>query len=162
MPTPRSCVVKTAMEPVRRNHCQIRRAKAEPADGYSAVMYQLKIASMYSEQNTRNRRNNAEHTRNRIRRYVSCNNRMWTSPITTWAQTAFKIQGLKSHSTTIQYRQLRRLTTSWRPINGLFFYRLGFSRDAKIHWGRVPLLFIYLLLFHSMLALVAFTSFSSF
>ena len=56
---------------------------------------------------------------------------MWTSPITTWAQTAFKIQRLKSHSTTIQYRQLRRLTTSWRPINGLFFHRLGFSRDAK-------------------------------
>ena len=170
MPTPRSCVVKTAMEPVRRNHCQIRRAKAELADGYSAVMYQLKIAVYIFRTRTGgtttkrwlNRRNNAENTRNPIRRYVSCNNRLWTSPITTWVQTAFKIQGLKSHSTTIQYRQLRRLTTSWRPINGLFFHRLGFSWDAKIHWGKVPILFIYLLLFHSMLALVAFTSFSSF
>ena len=62
MLTPRSCVVKTAMEPVRRNHCQIRRAKAEPADGYSAVMYQLKIASTYSEQEQERQPPNADST----------------------------------------------------------------------------------------------------
>ena len=62
MPTPRSCVVKTAMEPVRRNHCQIRRAKAEPADGDSAVMYQLKIASTYSEQEQERQPPNADST----------------------------------------------------------------------------------------------------
>ena len=62
MPTPRSCVVKTAMELVRRNHCQIRRAKAEPADGYSAVMYQLKIASTYSEQEQERQPPNADST----------------------------------------------------------------------------------------------------
>ena len=40
-PTPRSFVVKTAMGLVRRNHCQIRRAKAEPGDGCSTMMDQL-------------------------------------------------------------------------------------------------------------------------
>jgi len=61
-PTPRSCVVKTAMEPVRRNHCQIRRAKAEPVDGYSAVMDQLKIASTQSEQEQERQPPNADST----------------------------------------------------------------------------------------------------
>ena len=41
-----------------------------------------------------NRRNNAQHTRNRIRRHVTCNDRMWTAPITKWTQKAFKIQRL--------------------------------------------------------------------
>ena len=49
-PTPRSCVVKTAMGLVRHNHCHIRTAKAEPADGYSTVMDQLEIASTHSEE----------------------------------------------------------------------------------------------------------------
>ena len=49
-PTPRSYVVKTAVGPVRRNHWQIRRAKAESADGYSTVMDQLQIKSTHSEQ----------------------------------------------------------------------------------------------------------------
>ena len=48
-PKPRSCIVKTAIGPVRRNHCQIRRAKAEPTDGYGTVMDQLEIASTHSE-----------------------------------------------------------------------------------------------------------------
>ena len=34
-------VVKNALGPVRRNKCQIRRVKAEPADGYSTLMDQL-------------------------------------------------------------------------------------------------------------------------
>ena len=45
-----SSVVKTAMGQVHRNHCQIRRAKADSADGYSTVMDHLEIASTYSEQ----------------------------------------------------------------------------------------------------------------
>ena len=61
-PTPRSCVVKTAIGPVRHNHCQIRRAKAEPADGYSTVMDQLEIASTHSEQEQERQPPNADST----------------------------------------------------------------------------------------------------
>ena len=61
-PTPRSCVVKTAMGPVRRNNCQIRRAKAEPADGYSTVMEQLEIASTHSEKEQERQPPNADST----------------------------------------------------------------------------------------------------
>ena len=38
------------MGPVRRNHCQIRRAKTDPADGYSTVIDHLEIASTHSAQ----------------------------------------------------------------------------------------------------------------
>ena len=61
-PAPRSCVVETAMGPVRRNYCQIRRAKAKPADGYSAVMDQLEIASTHSEQEQERQPPNADST----------------------------------------------------------------------------------------------------
>lgn len=61
-PTPRSRVVKTAIGPVRHNHCQIRRAKAEPADGYSTVMDQLEIASTHSEQEQERQPPNADST----------------------------------------------------------------------------------------------------
>ena len=61
-PTPRSCMVKTAMGPVRRNHCQIRTAKAEPADGYSTVMDQLEIASTHSEEAQERQSPNADST----------------------------------------------------------------------------------------------------
>ena len=61
-PTPRSCVVKTAMGPIRRNHCQIRTAKEEPADGYTTVMDQLEIASTHSEQAQERQPPNADST----------------------------------------------------------------------------------------------------
>ena len=61
-PTPRSCVVKTAIGPVHHNHCQIRRAKAEPAGGYSTVMDQLEIASTHSEQEQERQPPNADST----------------------------------------------------------------------------------------------------
>jgi len=61
-PIPRSFVGKTAMGQVRRNHCQIRRAKAESADGYSTVMDQLEIASTYSEQEQERQPPNAVST----------------------------------------------------------------------------------------------------
>ena len=61
-PTPRSCVVKTAMGLVRRNHCQIRRAKAAPADRYNTVMGQLEIASTHSEQEQEKQPPNADST----------------------------------------------------------------------------------------------------
>ena len=61
-PTPRSCVGKTTMGQVRRNHCQIRRAKAESANGYSTVMDQLEIASTYSEQEQERQPPNAVST----------------------------------------------------------------------------------------------------
>ena len=50
------------MGPVHRNHCLIRRAKAEPADGYSTVMDQLEIASMHSEQEQERQPPNADST----------------------------------------------------------------------------------------------------
>ena len=62
-PTPRSCVVKTVMGPVRRHRCQIRRVKAEPADGYSIVIDQLEIASTHSEQEQEIQPPNADSTR---------------------------------------------------------------------------------------------------
>ena len=61
-PTPRSCVVKTAMGLVCHNHCQIRTAKAEPADGYSTVMDQLEIASAHSEEAQERQSPNADST----------------------------------------------------------------------------------------------------
>ena len=113
-PTPRSCVVKTAMGPVRRNYCQIRRAKAEPADGYSTVMYALRART--GETTTKlwlNRRKNTQHTQNRIRRHVTCNDRMYTAPITTWAQTqAFKIQRLRHVKKTVLIELVSETTTS--------------------------------------------------
>ena len=61
-PTPRSCVVKTAMGLVHRNHCQIRTVKAEPADGYSTVMDQLEIASTHSQDAQERQSPNADST----------------------------------------------------------------------------------------------------
>ena len=49
-PAPRSCLVSTAMGPVRRNHAQIREAKAEPAVGnYDEKLDRLETASLPSE-----------------------------------------------------------------------------------------------------------------
>ena len=45
---------------------------------------------------------------------------------------------------------INHITTSWRPINGLFFYIGEDSwRGAKIHWSKMPLLFIFLLFFNT-------------
>ena len=55
-------MVKTAMGPVRHNHCQIRTAKAEPADGYSTVMDQVEIASTHSEEAQERQSPNADST----------------------------------------------------------------------------------------------------
>ncbi|PFX22499.1 Receptor-type tyrosine-protein phosphatase F [Stylophora pistillata] len=49
-PTSRSCVVKTAMGPIRRSHAQIREARTEPAERHTTGMDQLEIASTHSEQ----------------------------------------------------------------------------------------------------------------
>lgn len=49
-PTLRSCVIKTAMGPIRRNHAQIREARTEPAERHTTGMDQLEIASTHSEQ----------------------------------------------------------------------------------------------------------------
>ena len=49
-PTSRSCLVKTAMGPVRRNHVQIWGARMEPAERKTIQMDQLEIASTHSEQ----------------------------------------------------------------------------------------------------------------
>ena len=48
-PTSRSCLVKTAMGPVRRNHAQIRGAKTEPAER-KIDMDHFEIAFTHSEQ----------------------------------------------------------------------------------------------------------------
>ena len=48
--TSRSCLVKTAMGPVRRNHVQIRGARTEPAERKTIEMDQLEVASTHSEQ----------------------------------------------------------------------------------------------------------------
>ena len=48
-PAPRSCLVSTAMRPVRRNHAQIREAKAEPVDNYDGKLYRFETASLPSE-----------------------------------------------------------------------------------------------------------------
>ena len=61
-PTPRFCAVKTGMGPVRYNHCQIRRAKAEQANGYSTVKDQLEIASTHSEQDQERQPPNVDST----------------------------------------------------------------------------------------------------
>ena len=61
-PTQRSCVVKTTIGSVRRDHCQITREKAELADGYSTVMDQLEIASTHSEQEQERQPPNADST----------------------------------------------------------------------------------------------------
>ena len=55
-------MVKTAMGPVFHNHCQIRRAKAEPADGYSTVTDQLEIASTHLEQDQERQPPNVDST----------------------------------------------------------------------------------------------------
>ena len=97
------------MGPVRCNHCQIRRAKTDPADGYSTVMDQLEIASTQSAQELERQPPSpqstgetfAQHTRIRIGRHGTCNDRVWTAPITTWAQTAFKIQRLRRVKNTV-------------------------------------------------------------
>ena len=49
-PTSRSCLVKTAMGSVRRNHVQIRGARTEPAERKTIEMDQLEVASTHSEQ----------------------------------------------------------------------------------------------------------------
>ena len=49
-PTSRSCLVKTAVGPVRRNHVQIRGARTEPAERKAIEMDQLEVASRHSEQ----------------------------------------------------------------------------------------------------------------
>ena len=49
-PTSRSCLVNTAMGPVRRTYAQIRGAKTEPAERNIIEMDQLEIASTHSEQ----------------------------------------------------------------------------------------------------------------
>ena len=49
-PTSRSCLVKTAMGPVRQNHVQIRGARTEPAERKTIEMDQLEVASTHSEQ----------------------------------------------------------------------------------------------------------------
>ena len=48
-PAPRSCLVSTAMGPVRRNHAQIREAKAEPVDNYGGRLDRFVTASLPSE-----------------------------------------------------------------------------------------------------------------
>jgi len=48
-PTPRSCLVSTAMGPVQRNHAQIRAAKAEPVDNYDGRLDRFETASLPSE-----------------------------------------------------------------------------------------------------------------
>ena len=48
-PAPRSCLVSTAMGPVRRNHAQIREAKAEPVDNYDGRLDRFETASLPSE-----------------------------------------------------------------------------------------------------------------
>ena len=48
-PAPRSCLVNTAMGPVRRNHAQIREAKAEPVDNYDGRLDRFETASLPSE-----------------------------------------------------------------------------------------------------------------
>ena len=50
------------MGPVRRKHCQIRRAKTDPADGYGTAMDQLEIASTQSAQELKRQPPNAEST----------------------------------------------------------------------------------------------------
>ena len=49
-PTLRSCVIKTAMGPVQRNHAQIREARTEPAERQTIGMDQLEIVSTHFEQ----------------------------------------------------------------------------------------------------------------
>ena len=48
--TSRSCLVKTAMGPVWRNHVQTRGARTEPAERKTIEMDQLEVASTHSEQ----------------------------------------------------------------------------------------------------------------
>ena len=48
-PAPSSCIVSTAVGPVRRNHAQIREAKAEPVDNYDRRFDQFETASLPSE-----------------------------------------------------------------------------------------------------------------
>ena len=48
-PAPSSCFVSTAVGPVRRNHGQIREAKAEPVDNYDRRFDQFETASLPSE-----------------------------------------------------------------------------------------------------------------
>ena len=49
-PTSRSCLVKTAVGPVRRNYVQIQGARTEPAERKTIEMDQLEVASTHSEQ----------------------------------------------------------------------------------------------------------------
>ena len=46
---PRSCLVSSAMGPVRRNHAQIREAKAEPVDNYDGRLDRFETASLPSK-----------------------------------------------------------------------------------------------------------------
>ena len=60
-PTSRSCLVKTAMGPIRRNHAQIRGARTEPAERTIIEKDQLEIASTHSEQEQENQPANPQH-----------------------------------------------------------------------------------------------------
>ena len=48
-PAPMSCIVSTAMGPVRRNHAQIREAKAEPIDNCVGRLDRFETVSLPSE-----------------------------------------------------------------------------------------------------------------
>ena len=117
------------MGPVCRNHCQIRRAKAvswwiQHSDGPAwNRIYALRART--GETTTKrwlNRRNNAQHNQNRIRRHVTCNDRMWTALITTWAQTAFKIQRLRHVKQLLSYNSFQRLCQDETVLIELVFF----------------------------------------
>ena len=137
------------MGPVRRNHCQIRRAKAvswwiQHSDGPAwNRIYALRART--GETTTKcwlNRRNNAQHNQNRIRRHVTCNDRMWTALITTWAQTAFKIQRLRHVKTTALIELVSETTSRWDCFNrtsflcflfACFLFAVFFHRGRLLH-----------------------------
>ena len=60
-PTSRSCVIKTALGPVRRNHAKIQEARTEPAERQIIGMDQLEIASTHSEQEQERQPADPEH-----------------------------------------------------------------------------------------------------
>ena len=135
------------MGPVRRNHCQIGRAKAvswwiQHSDGPAwNRIYALRART--GETTTKcwlNRRNNAQHNQNRIRRHVTCNDRMWTVLITTWAQTAFKIQRLRHVKQLLSWNSFQRLRQDETVLIELVFFAfflLVFCLRFFFHRGRL-------------------------
>ena len=104
------------------------------ASWYSTVMDQLESASTQSEQEQKRQPPNADSTEETM---PTCNDRMWTTPITTWAQTAFKIQRLR-HVQNCSVQRLRQIETVLIELVFFVFYcffcfLVFFKRGRVLH-----------------------------